>query len=157
MVAHLVSLVDTVSSLENDKYYECFTKFFKEYKKDAKHIRKRDRCGMVMYGLLLYALKQTDYKYHLKDYEECLTDDEERIIQTKCNDLSPALLEDVKRQVLKSKRYRKYLDQMCESLCPLLMALARGGDFPAPPIDCKDMPLEFVIESVKVSVPEQES
>lgn len=67
--------------------------------------------NMVMYGLMLYALKRTGYKVN------------------KADDMKP--------------------------LMPLVLALSHGGDFPQS--NCRDLPLEFVIESVKASVPVQES
>lgn len=168
MAAHAVFLVGAVSSVENDQYEKFIGKCWFE---KAKQIRKRERGAAVLYGLLLYALRRTGYKCYLT--EECLlTDDEKKEIKNEEKAfreqilregaysyyLNPSLWADVKRLMVKKSWYLKYIFAMCESLCPLLMPLARGGDFPTYEngdlIDYTDKPLEFAIEAVKASVQE---
>lgn len=88
----------------------------------AQRRNKRNRCNFVMYGLLLYAIRRTGLKYQPSD-----DDDDNASLK------------------------KNILCYLMNRLHSVLIALAQGGDFPALPIKYKDMPLEFVIETVKAS------
>lgn len=117
MRCHVAFLGGGAASIDSD--YRKHIDIVRDYFEYEKRRNKRNRCGMVMYGLMLYALKRTGYKYQPSD-----DDDDNEWRQTD-----------------------KILGYLMNGLYEVLIALARGGDFP--PINCENMPLESVIESVK--------
>ena len=115
----------------NDPNYDFETEYeqtLRRYLKCKKRSRERNRCNLVVYGMVLYALKRTGYK--------CLTANDDD-----CCDRDDGNCE-----------FNKFMKQFR----PLLLALIQGGDLETD-FDYTDKPLEFVIESVKASVPVQES
>lgn len=151
MRSHVEFLIgDAIPPKDNENYETVVGERFEHDKRRF----KRNRCDMVMYGLLLYALRRTDYKRLANDDgtddgDEWLSDFEKKMEKKKLG----VLAEDAKRDYLNDKRHNKQLGCLSDALHPLLLALANEGDFQTG-FDYTDMPLEFTIEDVKASVPE---
>lgn len=128
----------------------------------AKRRHKKNRNRMVSYGLMLYALKRTGYKASTGDRG---IDDLDHTISSNRRygafSPYPGLAIDYTYPAFTywwstyelSRLIYRY-EGAIKPLISLVIALTKGGDFPQ---DCTDMPLEFLIEAVKASVPEQES
>ncbi|WP_300745445.1 hypothetical protein [uncultured Bifidobacterium sp.] len=120
----------------------------------AKRKHKKNRVSMVLYGLMLYTLKRTGYKVSTGDRE---LDDLDNIRLSNDGRLYGGLYIDYTNLTFKYwwwptcesrnliERYRIAM----KPLIPFMRALTKGGDFSDLQTgDYKDMPLEFVIQSV---------